>query len=96
MDKTIVLKLPDAKAKGFFQFLRGFSVFSEVMSKPLGRTPQEIDTAVDWLVSVVDQPKDKKEARKLVLSMSAEDVGELIRSASKVVAVEPDPLSSAE
>lgn len=92
MDKTITLRLPDAQAKGFFPFLRGFAVFSEVMGKPLGRTPQEIDAAVDWLVSLVDG--DKKLARSAILKMSAQEIGELITGMGREVSVTPDPLPS--
>lgn len=92
MERTITLKLPDAGAPGFFKFLRGFAVFGEVMGKPMGRSAEDIDAAVDWLVSIVDTPKDKGEARKLILAMSAEQVTDLIKSATKAVAVAPDPL----
>lgn len=91
MDKQIVLKLPDAKSPGFFKFLRGFSVFSEVMSKPLGRSTSEIDEALEWLVSLVEG--DKKQAKQLLLGMSAEEIGGLIEEMGRGVSVTPDPLS---
>jgi hypothetical protein len=90
MDKSIVLKLPDAKSPGFFKFLRGFALFSEVMSQPVGRKSAEIDECLDWLLELVAEPKDRKEARRLVMNLSAEEFGKLIQGMG--VAAEADPL----
>jgi len=92
MEKTIVLKLPTAKTPGFFKFLHGFTVFGDVMSKPLGHSAKEIDEALEWLVSLADG--DKKEAKRLLLEMSAEQIGELIQNVGKEVGAAPDPLPS--
>jgi hypothetical protein len=94
MERTISLKLPTAQSPGFFRFLRGFAVFAEVMGKPLVHTPSEIDEALEWLVSIVDEPKDRKEARRLIEGMSADQLGQVIKEMGESASVSPDPLPS--
>lgn len=93
MEQTILLKLPDAQSPGFFRFVRGYAVFVDVMTKPLGHSVSEIDEAREWLVSLVQKP-EKEKARKLILDLSSEEIAKLIEQMGESATVTPDPLSS--
>lgn len=90
MDKQLVIKLPDENTPGFFGFIKKLSVFSAVMSDPAKHSPDEIDTAVEFLLTMVSEPKDRRKARQLLDSLSAKELGAALGSVSGVPT--PDPL----
>jgi hypothetical protein len=80
MAKEVKFRLPTSSDKGFFKFLRCQSRFFEVLAAPAGHSIAEIDEAMEWLVSLVDEPKDRKKAREYIENLSMDDILEVLRS----------------
>jgi hypothetical protein len=91
MEQKLVLKVPDSKTPGFFKFLKGYSVFAEVMGSPATHKPADIDAAIEWLVSLVVEPKNPKVAREMLVTFSADELMAALKGLGEGVSVEPDP-----
>jgi len=89
MEKQVVLKMPGPDAPGYLRRARGLSAFGNLMSNPASVTPEDADRALDWLVSIVEEPKDKRKARALVLELSADQLAEIFQTLTPT----PDPNS---
>ena len=89
--KKLELQMPGPDTPGYFRYLKRYSIFASVMSSPANHSPQEIDEAIEWLVSLVKEPTNPKVAREIIVSMSATEIGELIKSIGKAADTTPDP-----
>lgn len=82
MAKELVLTLPGPDQPGYLKRARGLASFGKLVTQPASLTPEQADEAVDWLVSIVDEPKDKRKARELILNLSANQLSDILNNLS--------------
>lgn len=80
MEATVKFRLPSSSDRGYFKYLKLQSKFLAVLSTPAGQSIADIDKAMDWLVSLIEEPKDRKTAREYVEQMSLDDIIEALGS----------------
>jgi hypothetical protein len=89
----IKLDSPGLDDKGYFKYAEEISTFFQVMRNPSVLSPQEINKARSWLLSLVVVPDGKQErayknkAKKLINSYTFNELIDLVSTKES----EPDP-----
>jgi len=89
MTKNLVLRLPDEDTEGILLFVRRVALFNQVLTNPAGHTVADVDEAYEFLLSLVEEPKNKKQALALIYKLSSNQLSSLFEDVGKVT--EPDP-----
>lgn len=85
--KELKVKFPGPDAPGYLKRARGLAAFGKLQNSPASCTPAEVDEAVDWLVSIVVEPKDRKKARQIILDLSVDELTQVFEQ----LQAGPDP-----
>lgn len=90
--EIILSNKPGLDDKGYFDYAEKTATFFQTLRNPSVLSPQEINKALEWLVSLVVVPKGKQErayrnkVKKIIKGYSFNELIDLISLAD-----EPDP-----